>query len=89
MGKQAASTTAKRAPSLPVWLGFCAFAAIAVLFLWQEHQAHLLGALPYALLLLCPVLHLFMHHGHGGHVADHDPEHGSEGQPPHRAGGVR
>ncbi len=44
---------------------FLAFAAIAVFFLWQEHRAHLLGALPFVLLLLCPLLHLFMHRGHG------------------------
>jgi len=40
--------------------------AIAALFLWQEHKAHLLGALPFVLLLLCPLLHMF-HGGHGGH----------------------
>ena len=38
--------------------------AIALFFLWQEHQAHILGALPYALLLLCPLMHLLMHRGH-------------------------
>lgn len=42
------------------------FLAIAGFFLWEEHKAHLLGALPYALLLLCPLMHLF-HGGHGGH----------------------
>ena len=42
------------------------FLAIAAFFLWEEHRAHLLGALPYVLLLLCPLLHLF-HGGHGGH----------------------
>ena len=34
-------------------------------FLWTEHQAHVLGALPYLILLLCPLMHFFMHHGHG------------------------
>lgn len=59
-------------PSSTRWLQlrtgvvFLAFAAIAVFFLWQEHKAHLLGALPFILLLLCPLLHLFMHRGHGG-----------------------
>jgi len=43
------------------------FLAIASYFLWEEHQAHILGVLPWAILLLCPVLHLFMHRGHGGH----------------------
>jgi hypothetical protein len=43
------------------------FLAIAVFFLWEEHRAHILGVLPYALLLLCPLIHLFMHRGHGSH----------------------
>lgn len=43
-----------------------AFLAIAAFFLITEHRAHLLGALPYLLLLACPLMHLF-HHGHGGH----------------------
>lgn len=46
---------------------FVAFAAIAAFFLFSEHRAHLLGILPWALLLLCPMLHLFMHGGHAGH----------------------
>jgi hypothetical protein len=53
---------------IPAWLGLCLFLAIAAFFLWEEHRAHLLGALPYVLLLLCPVSHLFMHRGHGGHA---------------------
>ena len=40
------------------------FLAIAAFFLWEEHRAHLLGILPYVLLLLCPLLHL-LHGGHG------------------------
>ena len=44
-----------------------AFLAIAGFILRQEHRAHLLGFLPYLLLLACPLLHLFMHRGHGGH----------------------
>lgn len=51
------------------WIGFAAFAVLAVVLLWEEHQAHLLGALPWLILLACPLLHVFMHggHGHGGH----------------------
>ena len=36
----------------------------------MEHKAHLEGVLyylPYLLLLACPLMHLFMHHDHGGH----------------------
>jgi hypothetical protein len=38
-----------------------------LLGLYAEHEVHILGALPYLLLLLCPLMHLFMHGGHGGH----------------------
>ena len=46
---------------------FVAFLAIAVFFLVTEHRAHLFGALPFLLLLACPLMHMFMHHGHGAH----------------------
>ena len=60
--------TRQRGPlAMPLWLGFCLFLAIAVFFLWEEHRAHILGAVPYVLLLLCPIIHMFMHRGHGGH----------------------
>lgn len=48
--------------------GFAIFAAMALFFLWQEHRAHLLGALPWLFLLACPLMHRFMHHGHGSHA---------------------
>lgn len=54
------------------------FLAIAAFFLWTEHRAHLLGILPYLLLLACPFMHWLMHGGHGGHDGNHD--HGSEGE---------
>ena len=42
------------------------FLAIAGFFLFTEHRAHLLGVLPFLLLLACPLMHV-MHGGHGGH----------------------
>ena len=42
-------------------------AAVASYFLLTEHLVHTLGALPYLLLAACPLMHLFMHHGHDGH----------------------
>jgi Protein of unknown function (DUF2933) len=60
-----------RAKSGLVLLGFL---AITGFFLWEEHKAHLLGILPYGLLLLCPLMHLF--HGHGGHGDEHEPGNG-------------
>jgi hypothetical protein len=40
---------------------------IAAFFLIGQHWAHLAGILPLFLILLCPLMHLFMHGGHGGH----------------------
>ncbi len=36
-------------------------------WLFTEHRAHTLAFLPYAFLLACPLMHIFMHRGHGGH----------------------
>lgn len=49
-------------------LAFGAFAPVALYFLVTEHRAHAVEFLPYALLLACPLLHLF--HRHGGHGQD-------------------
>jgi hypothetical protein len=55
-----------------------AFVAIAAYFLIAEHRAHLSGLLyylPFLLLLLCPLMHIFMHRGHHRHGADHGHTH--------------
>lgn len=54
-------------------VGWVVLAAVAGWFLWTEHRAHVFGVLPYLLLLACPLMHVFMHHGHqhgshGGHT---------------------
>jgi hypothetical protein len=59
-------------PSTPWWrrpdrLVFIGFVAVAGFFLVTEHRAHFFGALPWLLLLGCPLMHIFMHHGHGHH----------------------
>ncbi len=49
-------------------IAFLGFLAIAGFFLLTEHTAHVFGALPFLLILACPLLHLFMHGGgHGNH----------------------
>jgi hypothetical protein len=53
-------------------IGLVVFAAIALFFLLSEHRAHTLGALPYLLLVASPLLHIFMHRGHGHGHADDD-----------------
>src|SRR3546814_18208673 len=45
------------------------FLVIAGFFLILAHRAHLLGWLPFLILLLCPLMHIFMHRGHGGSAA--------------------
>ncbi len=57
------------------------FLVIAGFFLVTEHTAHLLGILPYLLLLACPLLHFF----HGGHGGAHGGTHGGDDRP--RQGG--
>lgn len=60
--------------------GFLGFLAVAAFFLFSEHRAHFLGVLPYLLLLACPLMHLFMHHGHRHHR--HEGRDGERGDPP-------
>ena len=49
---------------------FLGFAAIAFFFMFSEHRSHFFGALPFVLLLSCPLMHVFMHHGknHNAHT---------------------
>ena len=61
----------------PFWrsryaVGLLVFGAVATYFLLSEHRAHFFGALPFLLLLACPLMHIFMHHGHDGHGGDHE-----------------
>ena len=50
---------------------FIGFLFIAGYFLITEHRAHVAGWLSaygvWLFLLACPLMHLFMHHGHGDH----------------------
>jgi hypothetical protein len=48
-------------------IGLIVMGIIAAYFLLSEHRAHFFGALPFLLLLACPLMHVFMHRGHGGH----------------------
>jgi len=57
-------------------VGLLVFGAVAAYYLLTEHLAHFAGALPWLLLLACPLMHVFMHHGHSGHG------HGQAGGPP-------
>lgn len=80
MQRERPDTGSREEDSLPrirfVWV-FWSFLAVALVFMLLEHRAHLYGALPYLLLLACPLMHLFMHHGRGGH-AGHGPRNRGE-----------
>jgi hypothetical protein len=47
-----------------VMLGFLVIIGV---LLFTEHRAHALGILVWLPLLACPLMHVFMHHGHGGY----------------------
>ena len=60
------------APAPPFWrsryaVGLLVLGAAATYFLLSEHRVHFLGALPFLILLACPLMHVFMHRGHGKH----------------------
>lgn len=40
-------------------------------FLIVEHRQHLYEWLPFMIIALCPLMHIFMHRGHGG-LEEHD-----------------
>jgi hypothetical protein len=55
------------------WLTTKGVAALSLIgavtyFLLTEHREHVFSYLPYLIFLACPLMHLFMHRGHGhGH----------------------
>jgi hypothetical protein len=49
------------------------FLIIAFALLFTEHRAHVLGLLIWLPLLACPLMHVFMHGGHGHH-GGHDQQ---------------
>ncbi|MDZ4273672.1 MAG: DUF2933 domain-containing protein [Erythrobacter sp.] len=51
----------------PYILAVASLAVIVLFYVLREHWVHALGVLPYAILLLCPLMHLF----HGSHGHDH------------------
>ena len=67
------------ARSRSVFIGFIVIAAVLLAY---EHRVHLLGVLPFLLLLACPLMHLFMHHGHGHHGHHSHSGQGDNAPPP-------
>ncbi|MEX2131571.1 MAG: DUF2933 domain-containing protein [Pseudohongiellaceae bacterium] len=49
--------------------GFIAllFIGAVTYFLFMEHRQHVYQWLPYVIIGLCPLMHIFMHRNHGSH----------------------
>jgi hypothetical protein len=47
-------------------IAFAVFAVPVAAYLLFNHTAHVFQWLPFGLILLCPLMHIFMHGGHGG-----------------------
>ena len=62
-------------------IGLIVLGGIALYFLLTEHRAHFFSVLPYLLLLACPLMHVFMHRGHGGHADGHGGANGGPQSP--------
>lgn len=58
-------------------VGLMVMGAVAAFFLLAEHRAHIFGAWPFLLILICPLMHLFMHRGHGHHTGADQPRTGA------------
>ena len=56
------------------WVITLCVAAVALLALVLDRRAHVLGSLPYLLLLACPLMHL-LHGRHGDHTGRPGSEH--------------
>ena len=66
---------AQRGAASP-WI-FAGFLAVAGFFFFTEHRAHLMGALPFVLLALCPLMHLLHGRHRHGRGAGADRESGA------------
>ena len=75
-----AKPTASRRRLRPVPLvASVVLVGVAAFYLLTEHLQHTLGALPWVILLLCPLMHMFMHRGHGDGGHAHGHGHGGSG----------
>lgn len=65
---QAEQSTLRKYPFVLI-----AFLLVIGYFLLTEHRAHIVPFLPFLLLAACPLMHVFMHGGHG-HRAGAQPD---------------
>jgi hypothetical protein len=69
IAKEPAAMKLSKRVTLPISMIASVIGAFALITSWEQHRLHLLGAVPYLLLLACPLMHLL---GHGGHRARDD-----------------
>ena len=57
-----------RTPARTLLVAAClSIAALAAAYVLIAHRVHVLEWLPFAFLLACPLMHIFMHGSHGHH----------------------
>lgn len=61
----------KRWHSITFWIGLVGLLVVILNYLWTQHRSHLLVALPFLILLACPLFHIFHHRGHGEGQSSH------------------
>jgi hypothetical protein len=62
--------------------GFLVVGIVAGFLLVYQHWTHVVSYLPWLIVVFCPLMHLFMHQGHGHHGGDPT---GAEKTSPHNA----
>ena len=60
--------------SRPLKTALLMVALVGGFYLLREHWDHVAGNWIYLLLLACPLMHIFMHHGHGGYGGRQQPD---------------
>ncbi|PTM48837.1 DUF2933 domain-containing protein [Phreatobacter oligotrophus] len=60
-------------PNRKLALAIISLGVVVGFYVLREHWGHVLGAVPYLVLLACPLLHFF--HGHGSHGPGSIEEH--------------
>lgn len=58
----------------PAGAALLGLVSAGALYALVAHTAHVMSLLPYAIFLLCPLMHLFMMRGHGRHGSGGDDQ---------------
>lgn len=71
--------TRTKSPFSGVWIfALMFFLSCIGYLLWTEHRAHVIGFLPWLILLLCLLMYLFMRRHHGGHGGSNTGDNGTD-----------